>query len=203
MKSFVKKLILFVFAGAFGTSAFADPNDIQLGLPGYGGTGCPGGSVSATLSPDRKELSLLFDSFVVEAGGGPRARRIARKGCNIAVPVHVPQGLSISIIQVDYRGFVSVPPGGMARFSTEYFFAGTRGPRFRRTFRGGFDNDYFLNNPIGIAALSWSRCGDDVNLRVNASMLVRSNRNKDDALATVDSADFHAGIIYKIQWRRC
>jgi hypothetical protein len=173
---------------------------IYLGHPGYGGNGCPAGSATTTLSPDGKSLSILFDEFFVEAGG---RKRIARKSCNIAIPVHVPQGMSVSIVDVDYRGYVSIPRGGQGKFRAEYFFAGNRGPTFQKRFRGGFDDDYTLSSPLALSALVWSRCGADVNLRVNTSMMVRSNRQKDDALATVDSADFNAGLVYHLKWKRC
>lgn len=137
---------------------------------------------------------------MVEAGG---RNKIARKSCNIAIPVHVPQGYSVSVIDVDYRGYVSLPRQAQARFSAEYFLAGIRGPRFMKTFQGQTDEDYVISNELGVEALVWSRCGADVNLRVNSSMLVRTNRQGDEALATVDSADFNAGIIYHLQWKRC
>ena len=38
-------------------------DDIALGVPGYGGNGCPAGSASVTLSPDAKSLSINI--FVV------------------------------------------------------------------------------------------------------------------------------------------
>lgn len=177
-------------------------NDIQLGEPGYGGTGCPAGSASATLSPDKKSLSIIFDEYFVEAGSINR-KRLARKNCSVAIPVHVPQGFSVSIIDVDYRGYVSLPRRAEARFSAEYFFAGIRGPKFNKTFRGETDQDYVLSNKLGVQALVWSQCGADVNLRVNSSMMVRVASTRDDALATVDSADFKAGIVYKLQWKRC
>jgi hypothetical protein len=74
--------------------AFATHDDISLGEPGYGGTGCPDGTVSVTLSPDQKSLSLLFDQYQVEVGGDT-GKSFDRKSCNIAIPVHVPQGLSV------------------------------------------------------------------------------------------------------------
>src|SRR4051794_19530380 len=101
-----------LLAGVLGVCAFqVQAQDIRLGQPGYGGTGCPGGSVSATLSPDKKSLSLIFDQFVATAGGNS-GRAIDRKTCNIAVPVHIPQGISISVIDVDYRGYIFLPSGG-------------------------------------------------------------------------------------------
>ena len=40
--------------------AIADMNDIKLGVPGYGGNGCPANSASVTLSEDAKSLSIIF-----------------------------------------------------------------------------------------------------------------------------------------------
>lgn len=185
------------------TLAHADfsPNDIQLGQPAYGGNGCPAGSASAVLSPDNKSLSVLFDQFIVEAGGANST--VARKSCNIAIPVHVPQGYSLSIIAVDYRGYVSLPAQAQARMTAEYFLAGSIGPRFDKQFIGRTDTDYTFTNDIGVQAQVWSPCGADTTLRVNAAMLVQTNRYRDAAMATVDSADFKAGLLYKLQWKTC
>lgn len=196
MKNVIKGLG--IFAAVFALNALAD--DIYLGEAGYGGNGCPSGSASVTLSPDAKALSILFDQYSAEAGNG---RSIDRKSCNIAIPVHVPSGMSVSIIEVDYRGYVSAPAGGSASFRTEYFFAGSRGPTFTKNFNGPYDDEYTLKSNLGLNAVVWSACGADVNLRVNTSMVAKSNRRMDTTLATVDSADFKAGLIYHLQWRRC
>ncbi len=194
--------LLSIMTLACGTmAAAADNNEIRLGIPGYGGSGCPGGSVGVTLSPDAKSLSLLFDSYQVEAGGST-GRSFDRKGCNVAIPVHVPQGYSISILKVDYRGFNYLPAGAASQFNVEYFFAGSRGPSFRRDFRGPLDNDFQIRNTLGVEALVWSPCGDDVILRTNSSMRVNTFANR-QALATVDSEDINAAIVYHLQWRRC
>ena len=143
----MKKLLsIFVFMSLITTVTHAD--DIYLGEAGYGGSGCPSGSASVTLSPDNKALSILFDEYMVEAGG--HERKIARKSCNIAIPVHVPQGFSVSIIEADYRGYVSLPSRAQARFSAEYFFAGKRGPKYRKSFRGYTDDEYEINNTLGV-----------------------------------------------------
>ena len=186
---------------AMSTAAMADLNDIQLGVPGYGGNGCPANTASVTLSDDKKSLSIIFDQFIVEAGG--MNKTLERKSCNIAIPVHVPQGLSVSVINVDYRGYVSLPNQASARLTAEYFLAGSLGPRFDKTFTGRTDSDYTFKNDIGIQAQVWSPCGADTILRVNAAMLVKTNRYNDEAMATVDSADFKAGMLYKLQWRSC
>ena len=102
-----KRVLLFA-ALVLSAPAFATHNDISLGEPGYGGTGCPDGTVSVTLSPDQKALSLLFDQYQVEVGG-ETGKSFDRKSCNIAIPVHVPQGLSVSILKIDFRGFNHLP----------------------------------------------------------------------------------------------
>ena len=173
------KKILAIAALLIGSSvagaAYAD--DIALGEPGYGGTGCPDGSASVTLAPDAKSLSILYDEYYVEAGGETN-KSMERKSCNIAIPVHVPQGLSVSILTIDYRGFNSLPSGARSVFNVEYFFAGQRGPRFSKTFRGELDQDYLITNKLQATALVWSACGADVNLRTNSSIRVQTRQNK-------------------------
>ena len=198
MKSLLALSVL-ALGCSLATAAHAD--DISLGIPGYGGTGCPGGSVSATLSPDAKSLSLLFDSYAVEAGGST-GKSFDRKSCNVAIPVHVPQGLSISILAIDYRGYNNIPSGANSQFSVEYFFAGSRGPTFSRRFNGPVDADYLIQNRLTASAIVWSACGADVNLRTNSSIRVTTRANR-QALATVDSEDVSAAIIYQLQWRQC
>lgn len=195
----MKKSILLFSAMMLSAPVFAD--DISLGEPGYGGTGCPAGSVSVTLSPDAKSLSLLFDQYQV-AVGGETGKSFDRKSCNIAIPVHVPQGLSVSILKIDFRGFNHLPQSGTSQFNVEYFFAGTRGPAFQRRFRGPLDEDYLINNELTAEAYTWSGCGQDVNLRTNSSMRVSTVSNR-EAMASIDSEDVNAAIIYHLQWREC
>ena len=173
---------------------------ITLGTPAYGGTGCPAGSASVTLSPNNSALSILFDSYVAEAGNG---RTVDRKSCNIAIPVHVPQGYSISVFQVDYRGFLSLPSGARSTFNVEYFFAGSSGVRQSKTAMGSQNGLYELTDNLVAEAVVWSACGADVNLRANTSMMVQTNRRQEQAMATVDSADVSAGLVYHVAWKRC
>jgi hypothetical protein len=197
------KKILAIAALLVGSSfaGLAQADDIALGEPGYGGTGCPDGSASVTLSPDQKSLSIIFDEYFVEAGGATN-KSFDRKSCNIAIPVHVPQGLSVSILNIDYRGYNNIPSGAKTTFSVEYFFAGAKGPTFNKNFNGPLDDDYLINNKLQASALVWSACGADVNLRTNSSIRVQTKQNK-EALATVDSQDVSAAIVYQLQWKSC
>jgi hypothetical protein len=198
MKTLIAIAALSLFSG-FAGAAYAE--DITLGEPGYGGTGCPGGSVSATLSPDATSLSLLFDSYLVEAGGDT-GKKFDRKSCNIAIPVHVPQGISVSVLSIDYRGYNNFSAGADSQFNVEYFFAGARGPTFTQKFKGPKDEDYLIHNELTAQTIVWSKCGADVNLRTNSSIRVNTKNNQ-QALATVDSQDVSAAIVYQLQWKKC
>ena len=198
----MKKLLAIaalLVSGSFASLAYAD--DIRLGKPGYGGTGCPDGTAAAVLSPDRKSLSILFDAFVVEAGGSTN-KSFDRKVCNVAVPVHVPQGISVSILAIDYRGFNDIPSGAKTTFGVEYFFAGVKGPTFSKNFTGPISDEYTVTNTLQASALVWSACGADVILRTNPSVRVQTTQNK-PAVATLDSEDVNASIIYQLQWKQC
>lgn len=175
---------------------------LQLDYPAYGGNGCPSNSASVTLSPDQQQLSILFDQYIVEAGSDI-GKRLDRKSCNVRIPVKVPQGYSISIFQVDYRGFNAIPAGGRSTFNVEYFFAGSRGPRQTKTFYGPMNQDYTITDRLGVEAMVWSPCGASTILSANTSMMVQTNRRGEQVMSTVDSADISAGVVYHIQWRRC
>ncbi len=189
-----------LIAVATPSSALAD--DIWLGVPAYGGTGCPNGTASVSLSPDGKDLSILFDSYVAEAGAATQ-RALDRKTCNVAIPVHVPQGMSVSVFSIDYRGFNSLPKGAFSTFGVEYFFAGMQGPRYQKTFVGPQNQDYTLSNTLTAQSIVWSKCGTDVILRTNTSMMTRTNNKMEQAMSTVDSADINAGLIYHLEWKPC
>ncbi|MBW4676046.1 MAG: DUF4360 domain-containing protein [Desmonostoc geniculatum HA4340-LM1] len=157
----------------------------------YGGNGCPDGSASVSVSPDGQELSILFDQFI--AVGNKSAER--RKSCNMSIPIKVPQGFQISLYDADYRGYVA--PSTTGRLRAEYFFAGQRGPVFSRVFKG--ETDYNVRDQLLTVADVWSRCGDSVNMRVNAAMTANGQ-----GMATVDSFDLaHRGLVYHIKYRQC
>ncbi|MBC7466705.1 MAG: DUF4360 domain-containing protein [Bdellovibrio sp.] len=176
---------------------------ISLGQPSYGGSGCPSGSASVSLTPDGQTMSVLFDSFKAEAGN-TTARRIDRASCNLRVPINVPQGYSVALISVDYRGFNAVPgQGAYTQFDAEYFYAGSRGPRFSKRFVGPTSDEYLINNKLIATSMVWSPCGQQVIFGINASATAMANSQMQQTMMIVDSADIAAGMLYQFSWRRC
>lgn len=176
---------------------------ISLGQPSYGGNGCPAGSASVSLTGDGQTMSVLFDSFKAEAGN-TTGRRIDRASCNLRIPINVPQGYSVALIDVDYRGFNAVPGNGAyTQFDAEYFYAGSRGPHFAKRFQGPISDEYLFTNKLIATNLVWSPCGQQVIFSVNASATAMANAQMQQTMMIVDSADITAGILYQFSWRRC
>ncbi|MEZ0393300.1 MAG: DUF4360 domain-containing protein [Pseudobdellovibrionaceae bacterium] len=192
---------VFGFAMGLVISSAAFAQQLSLGQPAYGGSGCPAGTASATVSPDGSAVSILFDQYVAEAGSN--GKRIDRKSCNLAIPVNVPQGYSVALLKLDYRGYNAVPSGGRNQFNVEYFWAGSRGPSLRRTFTGPENDTFTLTDELVASTLVWSACGAQVNFRVNTSMVAQANSRLDDTIASLDSADVSGELLYHFQFRRC
>lgn len=196
MKSVIAALVLMAVTGTANAQ-------ISLGQPAYGGTGCPAGTASATLTDDGSVLSILFDQFVAESGG-VTGRRIDRKACNLRIPVNVGQGYQVALIAFDYRGYVAVPWGGQAVFDASYSYIGQPKPvRFSKTFRGGMQDNYSVVNELISTTVTWSPCGRQVMLEASAAVRSIANSSMQQTMVTVDSVDVSAGLLYKVQWRRC
>jgi hypothetical protein len=199
LRSFSKWLVALLNVVAFNMGTAYGQN-FALGEPAYGGTGCPQGTARAVLGSDATTLTLLFDQYQAIAGGN-QGRSFDRKSCNLAIPLRVPAGYSVSILAIDYRGFNHLPGAAESTFRVEYFFAGSTGPIFSHTFAGPRSEDFLISNRLVVAAQVWSSCGTDVVLRANSSIFVRTDQRQ--AMATVDTEDIAAAQVYHLRWRRC
>ena len=166
---------------------------------GYAGNGCPGGSASVVLAPDKQSVSVLFDDYIAEAGGQGQ-RTFDRKKCDIAFGLKIPNGISVAMIDADYRGFADLPRNARATFSRTYFFAGERGPSLTKNFRGSTSDDFIVKDRMGVMANVWSACGEDVILRSKTAATVRTKRGH-EALMMVDSADLKTKTTFRYNFR--
>jgi hypothetical protein len=201
----LSKLLFTTAALMFTTGAMAaSPPWVTIEGIKYAGTGCPAGSVMEDISSDYKAFTLLFDDYVVEAGPDV-SRREMRKACQINVDLKFPQGWSYSIMDVDYRGYVSLDRGVTGVAQSNYYFQGQRGSaRLKTTFRGPVDDDYEYRDKLGVSALVWSPCGANRSLNIKSQIRLDNRRNRNGSgLLTLDSIDGEVKHIYGIRWRRC
>ncbi|AUF82668.1 DUF4360 domain-containing protein [Tetraselmis virus 1] len=167
------------------SSAFS----VDLSMVSFGGSGCPQGTVSVITSPDNTTVSVLFDSYTVSTDSDTL---FDRKSCNLALPIKVPNGYSIALKEIDYRGYASIPDrrGSSGRFRAEYFFGGFRGPVRTKRFRRDYDRDFLISDTLVGSAVVFSPCGASVNFRINTSLDVRKRLAKHpDPFVVIDTTD--------------
>ena len=217
---YLKNVLLFAAVAAFCAPSFATeptapPTPIQptvptppigdtfhLGDPVIRGNGCPAGTAQAVMTEDGSTISIFFDQYVAQTGAA-RGEERDYKSCNIAVPVHVPQGLSVALLDLDYRGYFNIPVGGKGTLSREYFFAGQRGDRINPTVFTG-DGEISVSDRLLAESLIWSRCGADVIVRANTSLLAERPMNgTQQALVVIDTVDVSSSLQLHLSWKTC
>lgn len=113
-------------AGVIDPNYFSDEptgHDVSITGVAYAGSGCPAGSVAGQLATDLTTITLLYDSFVAQAGPGIQASEY-RKNCQLNVKLQYPQGWQFSVFKSDYRGYAQVPDGDTGTVKSTYYFSG-------------------------------------------------------------------------------
>jgi hypothetical protein len=191
-----------------GQSVFV--KDVKIKTPLLGGSGCQSGTVSASLTPDAKTMSILFDNYIAAAGKNYGVKRDI-KLCTIQVPIEVPGGYQFTVVKLDYRGYNGIPDGARTRYVTMYSFFDQNtnkqiGRRIRRKFDffGPLDEDYTISSDVSSKPV-WSQCGKNINFRLDTRAVAATNEAGDDVMATIDSIDASVGtdVQYHLLWRQC
>jgi hypothetical protein len=188
--------------------AHADPppsDRMTMSVKNVIGSGCPGGSVTVTPSPDNETFTVAYSKYIAQAGAGASSADY-RRNCQIAVDVHVPNGFTYAIAKVDYRGYASLQAGVSAVEQAGYYFQGSSGTvRSRHDFRGAMDDNWQVTDEVGLASLVWAPCGATRFLNINTELRVDLNGTSTavNSQITMDSTDTTVDTVYHIAWRRC
>lgn len=201
----MQKFSLFLFVMLAGQGAWADSNQIQLGVPQTGGNGCKPGTVSATLSPDGNALSVIFDQLSVKAGlsAGERKDQVQ---CALTVPMQIPAGYSVAVTQFDFRGYHYLPARSHNHIKADFGIGGNHGHHgiasFNEMFKGPLDQEFDLSQKLDSV---WSGCGEQTNLVIDVRMdLMTHPKSKDDAFSGIDSLDVASKTLtYQLILKKC
>ena len=177
--------------------------------PQLQGTGCSDEEVAVALSEDKRKISILFNNYVVQAGSSV-GKSQDLKSCNINLPVMVPAGHRVAVVALDYRGFASVPGGGLASLKTKYQFVSPMSMGISRRvvrnedFVGPFEDSYYLTSSLK-AQKYWSECGRNMVLKIETDLSAQTNSSSLDTLATLDSVDGQSteDLTYHLLWEKC
>jgi hypothetical protein len=165
---------------------------------------CGGGAYSVVNSPDGTAITVLFDNFIVtgaEAGSG-----IARTSCAVEIPLNLPEGYSLGVFRMDYRGFAHLDEGQIGALSVDYG-VGRRGPGLGRNFfrpiRGPKEGDFTFTERLRPGVLRRAGCGEDARLNLTAALDLRAAGGSPEANLTLDSVDGTRGVTFFVDLQPC
>lgn len=198
----VSRLML---GAALIAAALATPA-LSQGRPARGATvaesACPG-AYSVVSAPDGSSVTVLFNDFSAETGGGASART----RCRIEIPLAVPAGRSIGLTSVDYRGFAMLARRQSAEIDVSYEFGrGNRAAPFRRRLQGVHEGDFAFTDRLPPGQLRRLGCdGARPVLAIDAVLSLTSAGQGGAAMIAMDSADQTSGgaLRYRFDVRPC
>ncbi|KAK0708653.1 hypothetical protein B0H67DRAFT_557082 [Lasiosphaeris hirsuta] len=178
-------------------------HDVEITGIAFAGSGCPAGSVSGQLSTDLTTLTLLYTSFVAQAGKNIAASNY-RKNCQLNVKLRYPSGWQFSVFKADYRGYAQIPSGDTGVCKATYYFSGeSRQISSTLTIKGPYDDNYIKTDQFGVESTVWSPCGIEGLLNINSEVRLSPQDSNKAALLTVDSTDLKFKQIHYLQWQTC
>jgi hypothetical protein len=155
-----------------------NPSDISLG-----GTGCPANSVDIKKT-SLGEIKITFRGYQTTG---------QRKSCAISIPISVPHGFQVSLMQISVNGNINISKGVNGNFEVERFFAGQQGNIEKYQYMGPKKEKFSIESSNHGA---WSRCGASGILRANTNIRLINSKSS-------DKLDVESFTISKLKWREC
>lgn len=160
-------------------------HDVTIEAIAFAGSGCPAGSVAGQLSSDLTTITLLYDSFVAQAGKDISASQY-RKNCQLNIKLAYPSGWQFSVFKADYRGYAQIPDGDTGTCKATYYFSGdSKQISSTLTIKGPFDDNYLKTDQFGVESTVWSPCGIEGLLNINSEVRLSPPDATKPALLTV------------------
>ncbi|KAF9265724.1 hypothetical protein L218DRAFT_114594 [Marasmius fiardii PR-910] len=181
------------------------PPNFNITSLGLNGSGCPPGSAFYILNNEHTAVTITFSEFEASAGPGiPLAT--GRKNCQVSLNVHVPQGFSFAIVDVDYRGFYQLDPKVKGLHDSVYYFQGQIvQSEATSTLTGPIDGaNYVFRDEFNLTPTIYSPCGEDTVLNINSQVRVDNTADKTASGYIVnDSIDASITQTFNFQWLTC
>lgn len=158
----------------------------------HGGTGCPNfGSLTSSISPDGKSLSVIFSDFVVDLDG--QLSGSSQGVCFYHIPVSIGPYATEVDFSADHRGFVDLSNLADLDFLTDYDISGHDADSYRHIILGPESRDFIRTDNV---RLYFGSSTPDQLLVFNDGLL--TTPDFDFSTMALDSTDY---IIYSDAWR--
>ncbi len=207
MKSYFLCLLIAAACLYAGASEAADYEpQVFFGKPEFlrsAVSGCDATNTSATLTPDNRGLTLIFDRMSAEAGNGTGTAR-AHKRCRMRIPASIPEGYQIVLTKQDFRGSNLLPKGGTSILDIQEKFEHSRwSSGVYKRFNGPIDYEpYTLENYVINDVRS--PCGGNTHLLFHADLSISvPNKTSDSSLTSLDTIDFTGKASFRYKVIKC
>ncbi|EAA35841.1 hypothetical protein GE21DRAFT_649 [Neurospora crassa] len=185
-----------------------DPKQIQIASATFSGNGCPQGTVSTSISPDKTVITFGFDRFQVYIGKGynPTERT---KNCQLHLNLKYPGGFQFSVLESTYHGYAFLEPGVTGTFFSTYYFsqAPSDTTTTQTTISGGGiwaeGQVYTKTDKVPTASYIYSPCGSNGILNVNNRIALTSSNSSAVGEITDDDATVAFTQQINLAWKPC
>jgi hypothetical protein len=209
MKSFAALLLpALVAATPLQFNDLPNPRDIQISGVSTSGNGCPQGTVSYDISPDRTVVTLGFDGFQTYIGPGTKPADRS-KNCQIHLTLRYPSGWQFSVVDSTYHGYAQLDSGVTGTFYSTYFFSqdASRTTTTQTTISGGgvWANGqvYTKNDKVPTSSYVWAPCGANGILNINNRIALTSSNSQASGMITDDDATVAFTQQVNLSWQTC
>lgn len=165
MKGFWVLAIVGTFAMSGGANAMSP--DVRLTKINIQGNGCPAGSVSVSLLPNKQAIRAVFNNYSAQLIGqsGQSVKR-----CKLSMSLVLPKNRRVKLRQIRFRGFVDLPENAHARMSRNYRFDNST-KKVTSNWQGKRYQEVVQREPFNVG---WSACGRDIKLEMDSFLEVIS-----------------------------
>lgn len=172
---------------------------------GVNGSGCPPGSATYLLNNDHTAVTIVFSQFAAQAGPGIAISE-NRKNCQASLNMHIPQGFSFAVVDVDYRGYYELDAKVKGLHDATYYFQGQIVQSEATSTLVGPVNgaNYVYRDEFNLSPTVYAPCGQDSVLNINTMVRVDNSQNTAGfGYMTDDSIDASIAVTLNFQWLKC
>ncbi|KAH8649452.1 hypothetical protein BGZ60DRAFT_551348 [Tricladium varicosporioides] len=179
-------------------------DQITIDSASSSGNGCPQGSVSTTLSPDKTVITFGFDAFQTYIG--PNAAQADKtKSCQLHLSLKYPSGFQYSVTDATYHGYARLDPGVTGNFLSTYYFSQSATQTFIPTPPCSKSKmlTYSRADHVETTSVIWSPCGATGLLNINNRIALTSTNATGTGEVSNDDATVSFTQIAHVGWRKC
>ncbi|EPE33386.1 hypothetical protein GLAREA_06399 [Glarea lozoyensis ATCC 20868] len=174
---------------------------------GYSGNGCPQGSVSTTLSPDKTLITFGFDKFqtFIAPGLSPAEKT---KQCQLHLSLKYPGGFQYAVTDATYHGYARLDASVTGTFLSTYYFSQSASQTCttRSSISGPgwlLGDVYTKHDQVETTATIWSPCGATGLLNINNRIALTSSTASGTGEVSNDDATVAFTQQAHVSWRQC